>query len=450
MDTDNLLQNVRNFFLDQYKDLSKTNSYIAFEAIGHVIDPEDYISSQGEVNTAKANEDISEMVDKVPEISDVFIRGIGSISSQYEILIKAAVFNDKAIISEDKSAYITLLGEIKGDADKLLKEADLMSIKNAGDKFYPATTYPENWFDTRSAIWAHSEFHLSEATIQNPPVAAKSIDHKMQLYWKSIAVDKLTPAIINESSPLIKATIDKDFLAKYVEKIGLLEHDSTKQIKVIKDLADTQRSFKPVLPMSQLMPMLHDVVLAPIPEHGSMTEASQPKVVSKELLNFKSGLKTSMLAKSDFTKLVMNSPDLVETKPANSTNLSLSFDYSIVQINRFWFNTHIFDFSKLWFTMALPESSFSSGQRSSENRGSLRAIPKAFIIIKNLKIQASWTEVDKDIVKNSFGFGCFNLVNSSFNEEKSELTNPALQIIGWLCEVTPKTPLTADPNLSWN
>ena len=74
MDTENLLQNVRNFFTEQYKDLSKTGSFLAFEPIGCVIDPEEYKdAASGKINFALANEQISEIADKVADISDVFV-----------------------------------------------------------------------------------------------------------------------------------------------------------------------------------------------------------------------------------------------------------------------------------------------------------------------------------------------------------------------------------------
>ena len=449
MDTENLLQNVRDFFLDQYKDLSKTDSYIAFEPIGCVVNPEEYKDdTSGAINTTKVNEDISEIVDRVPEISDVFMPGLDKISSQYEILVKSAHFNSKAITSNDMSDYIALLGKIKSDAEKLLMDADRLSVVNIGGKFYPATMIPERWYDTQSAIWANKEFHLEDTVILDQPEAAKPIDKKMRFLWKSIAVEKINPTIVNESSPALKASINSEVFAKHIANVRALELNSVKEMPVNRRFIDTDTSIRAVQPIEELaVPVAHRIDVIPDAEVSSKAEVIQSSLIAKELFNFKPELKTSISAKADFGRLLMSSNALVEAKPINSTNLSLSFDYSIVQIHRFWFNTQLFDFSKLWYTLAQQEGFFSSGQRTAENRGNLRAIPKAFILVKNLKIHASWSESDKEMVKNSVGFGCFNLASSSFNQE-NELTNPALQIIGWLCEVMPKTPATSDPFLA--
>jgi hypothetical protein len=166
--------------------------------------------------------------------------------------------------------------------------------------------------------------------------------------------------------------------------------------------------------------------------------------MSRALLHFDPAIAATLSQKTEFNRHLLNNDAIDVSQPVNSTDLSISFDYSIIQINRFWFDKKIFDFSKLWYTLAQPESFFSNGERTADNRGCLRAVPKAFIIVKNVKIKAAWTGSDKAAASTSVGFGCFNLVNSRFNEN-NELVNDSLQIIGWLCEVLPKTPLTNDP-----
>jgi hypothetical protein len=439
MDTESLLQNVRNFFLEQYKDLKKTDSFLAFEPIGCVIDPDSYKNeTTGLLDSTKANEDISEIVDRVPEISDVYIPGLDKISSHYEIVINSAQFNSSAIQAEDKSDYIALFGKIKSDAQGTFKDADKMSVVSSGGKFFPATTIPAEWYDKDSAIWATKEFHLKDEVITKQPEAAKPIDRKMQFLWKNIAVDKIDTEKVTEANPVLKNMLMANLMMKVNPVVAAATE--AEPITVQPALA----SFKMSKHFSRIG-QINEVQVEDTPAQNE-TENIKPILLNKSraLLNINPAIMASMSAKADFNRHFVVNDSIDHSTPVSSTNLSISFDYSIVQIHRFWFDTKMFDFSKLWYTLAQPEGFFSDGQRTPDNRGNLRAIPKAFIIVKNLKIKAEWSANDKNAAQNSVGFGCFNLVNSSFNEN-NELINPSLQIIGWLCEVMPKTPLTSDP-----
>ena len=42
MDINNLMENVRSFFSEQYKGVEHTESYIALEPLGTTIDPDDF------------------------------------------------------------------------------------------------------------------------------------------------------------------------------------------------------------------------------------------------------------------------------------------------------------------------------------------------------------------------------------------------------------------------
>ncbi len=435
MDTENLLQNVRNFFLDQYKDLKKTDSFLAFEPIGCVIDPDNYKNeTTGLFDSTKANEDIAEIVDRVPEISDVYIPGLDKISSQYEIVVSSANFNSAAIQAEDKSEYIALFGKIKSEAESILKDADKMSVINGGGKFFPATTIPAEWYNKDSAIWANKEFNLKDEVVAKQPEAAKPIDRKMHFLWKNIAVDKIDTEKAAEVNPVFSTMLKSNLMFKVNPVVENTEAETTTDQPALATFK-MARKFSKVHSLSNL----NLAVTQPI----SAVETEKP-ILSRAFLNFNPAIAASISDKVDFNRHFVVNDAIDNSKPVSSTNLSISFDYSIVQIHRFWFDTKMFDFSKLWYTLAQPEGFFSDGQRTSENRGCLRAIPKAFIIVKNLKIKAEWSTNDKEAAQNSVGFGCFNLVNSSFNEN-NELTNSSLQIIGWLCEVMPKTPLTNDP-----
>ncbi|MFT4024350.1 MAG: hypothetical protein QM664_11260 [Flavihumibacter sp.] len=73
----------------------------------------------------------------------------------------------------------------------------------------------------------------------------------------------------------------------------------------------------------------------------------------------------------------------------------------------------------------------------------MKCIRGAMILIKNLRITAQWTDNDKKNAVNSIGLGIFNLNESHFSG--NELITPGMQVIGWVCEVTPSLPAMPDP-----
>ena len=450
METDNLLQNVRNFFIEQYKDLAKTDSYLAFEPIGCVINPDEYKDPvTGIVNNARVNEDISELVDRVPEISDVYLPGLDKISSQYQMLVDSAQFDHKTVQGGDVTNYLALFGKLKNDAEKLLKDADKLSIVNLGGKFFPATTVPSEWYDLASPIWARKEFHLQDQPTAQQSAPANPIDQKMKFLWKGVDVNKLQPEAIQNVNPALKSSMNNPvFMNKMMNMQALKIAPALKATTVSNNPELTAHAPKMTMFAATPLTELHMATNTVKVSRPTSVVSDEPvqRVMAKELFLFDPKLKPTIATKAEFGRLMVHSDVVTETRSISSNNLSISFDYSIVQINRFWFDTKILDFSRLWYTLAQPAGFFSSGERTVENKGNLRAIPKAFILIKNLVIQASWSKSDLEAAKSSVGFGCFNLANSRLNQQ-NELSNPSLQIIGWLCEVLPKTPLVGVPIL---
>src|SRR5690606_24524666 len=142
---------------------------------------------------------------------------------------------------------------------------------------------------------------------------------------------------------------------------------------------------------------------------------------------------------------VMVNTGTSEGTPVKSNKFTMSFDYSIVYLERPWFSTSLFHYSKLWYCLSLDEGYFSNGLKDPDNAGVLKSIPTAMILIKDLRITAAWTNEDKQNAENSYGLGIFNTSNLKFNN--NELIIPGMQIIGWICEVLPNIPAMADPHL---
>ena len=134
-------------------------------------------------------------------------------------------------------------------------------------------------------------------------------------------------------------------------------------------------------------------------------------------------------------------------QPPKSPGFKLRFDYCIVTIERSWLKPELFDFAKLFYCQSLPEGYFSTGEETVLNKGVLRAIPKAFIVIKNLEIEANWLEEEFKTAREADGLGFFNLKKKQIPGGSKKIISAAIQTICWICEVVKKTPANADPGI---
>lgn len=461
---DNLSQKIKDFFLEQYKDLDTTDTFLSFEPIGCIINPDDYRDPiTTEYNQVLANEEISEIVDHVPVIDEVFLPSLEQVSRQYQTLVEGARFNSATISGEDKSDYLATFGNIRNEALRTLEDADRMSLESVGATYFPATTIPNTWYDTESPIWSFKEFSVENIITEVPQTENGQPIKRVNLAWQKIAQAKLIANLGMESNqvnlshlkPNLKGIDFNISPLKAIENLTV-----TSEIPAVKEEKNWLFSKGSLINPSLLAKFHISNFLTPIAVSDKTVIASESKktgafrnsVLSRTPLTYNTlipdqKIKASLSLNRDLTNLIINDINLTETTPLDSQNFNMSFNYCVVQIQRPWFNTKMFNYSNLWYSIAAAEDFFSSGVKGPENQGCLRAIPKAFIIIKNLKIKASWSANDLNDAKESAGLGFFNLMNSKMNIE-NELINPSLQIIGWVCEATPKMPITNDPNLA--
>jgi hypothetical protein len=125
------------------------------------------------------------------------------------------------------------------------------------------------------------------------------------------------------------------------------------------------------------------------------------------------------------------------TQQVTTNGISISFDYCIVNIRRPWLEDAFLS-SNNWYVPGLTKGQLSS----SDNTGNLPALPVGFIAIRNLNIEAQWT--DQDIVnsRNATDFGPFEV---RFNSMTNKLSHDGIQIIGWMLQKMPDLPPNNPP-----
>ncbi len=140
---------------------------------------------------------------------------------------------------------------------------------------------------------------------------------------------------------------------------------------------------------------------------------------------------------------VTNLATQTQSQPVDTPKFTMSFDYCLVRLRRAWFSGDLLA-TLGWYVPGAHAGDYASGPPAST--GPFAAIPTAFIAVKNLLIDAAWSDSDVAARANAASFGPFSLLGSS-TDDKNSVRNPGVQIIAWICSVQPQLPPDTDPSL---
>jgi len=427
MDINNLIENVRSFFIEQYKNAEKSNLFISFEPLGSMIDPSDFKEGDDDINQIKATEQLSILGDRLPQIDDVFLPGTSRLSDSYDELIKSAVFTGIKINAEDKSDYIARFTEIKSESGFKLEEAKKASIQTPEGSYLPVYGYPKKWYDPKSAFWVNKTFSAKESDTAPPPVPP--VRKPLNFGWRTKVVAN-TEHVEADTAPTAFQHLSK---LSTIEMLRSAKKEDSTPIRS----AQLMRTLRPG--------SFFATAASPVVKEASEVKPLSPSPVI-ELKSFNLLKNVNLAERVNLINAIVKN-DTTAVAPVHSNEFSMSFDYCLVYLDRPWFNTSFFHYANMWFCLSLKENFFSSGTKDETNTGVLKCIPTAMILIKDLRISAAWTDDDKTNAANSIGLGFFNINKSEFIN--NELVTPGMQIIGWMCEVMPKIPAISDPSITF-
>lgn len=139
-----------------------------------------------------------------------------------------------------------------------------------------------------------------------------------------------------------------------------------------------------------------------------------------------------------------------------TTNLTVSFKFTRVQINRPWYNHLLYSIKGWSLGNAYKKGGLSSGTRNQPLNTPFPMLPTSFIAVRDLSIKADFSKEDSELItsklktKASFGWGPF-AISGGYEHGSSDkkfassfdgktLKNEGLQIIGWLSTIVPECP----------
>ncbi|MVM29458.1 hypothetical protein GO755_05400 [Spirosoma sp. HMF4905] len=421
MELDDLVKNVKDFFVAHAPGGNDSKTFLSFEPLGHMISPEDFTFAGNFDPTIAANE-VTVLSNFVPQIDDVLNPDLlQSAIDTYASMVDSMQFCDTHIIG-DKTPYLSQFGAMKSDAQQ--KKPTYDPVKLTGNTIIAS---PSTWYDPTSNVWAPKTFTQTSTTPGAAHPIPQAAFNTMKLQWK------INPIALKLAvNPKVTKMFDNNNLVNKINETTL----KTTLKQPVKSLAKSS--------IASTMAATLTATMNPQPKLATVKVNKVP-TVNKELMRT-IDLSVPLLQRNDFVRQV-GLPVNNQSQPViSSSGFELSFSYCMVTLQRPWMLPQVFNLSNLWYSLAAKAGFYSTGEMSNNN-GVMRALPKAMIVIKDLKIKASkWSEEDKRIAQSAFGFGSFNLSSSSFDATTNSLTAPGIQILGWICEVLPRLPFNDDPN----
>ena len=141
---------------------------------------------------------------------------------------------------------------------------------------------------------------------------------------------------------------------------------------------------------------------------------------------------------------------------AETTNLRISFSYTLVTIRRPWLTFNLLG-TKGWNLGNLfSRGKVSAGGKANQGSSVMPLLPTSFVVVKDVMISASWSKSDVDLIKSKtsggggFAIGPFS-IGGTYASSRSKQTYsaaftggtlrvPGVQIIGVISQIVPLCP----------
>jgi hypothetical protein len=412
---DDLIQNVYAYFLDKYRQAvpgASGGELVAFEHIGF---SPGCSNLTGTNVAAAALEELAYLVDVLPLVDGGFYsRTMRTISVTYSMMLDAA--------EPSSAASSQGFSDLKTQAKKAYDAAEAGSF-DGPTSYKPTYPTPIDWYDlTNTANWAS---YCYTASAQAPPVPAGQptppVAPNVHLQWH-IVPPELRPAILRrsiEEGPEIPERVERPM---FISAPAVQVERQAIATPVARPAAEAM-----VTPVAR--PAVETMATAVVRPAGASVLVTPKTLIHPVEL-------TALMS-------VANIATQTAPQPVETPKFSMSFDYCLVRLRRSWLSGD-FLATPGWYVNGKHAGDYASG--GSTNTGDFPVIPTAFIAVKNLVIDAAWSDSDAAAGESAASFGPFSLLGRPAND-KNGIHNPGLQIIAWICTVLPQLPPDNAPSL---
>jgi hypothetical protein len=466
-----IFQPLNDFFINLFKSDASSPVLFRFDRFGSAISDQDFINpSHPELGFSPdlAREKFSDLVNGIPvEDADglnIFISQ-SPIDETYftQLLAPSLPYLPKGIDDQTRDSIVSSFSQINQNAKLLWENISQESISGLMFKFKPSLATPDNWYDaTKNDIWSHQQFQVSESST-SPPIDDFPEHRLWKLKIDNIAIQKLMP-VNNTAQPvepirdlpnILRANTHPIIEAVAAAKPILLNSDiNPAPMNTLKNATvntQTANTFKPAVMGAfkdakidrNVTPALSDglkdtIVVAKTETNFKPAAIDSLKDVRTYTLHDTYNSQLSQLPIRDKLLVVQYLKSNAPTQPSTTNEISISFDYCVVRVERPWYNG-AFIHNSSWFIPNTPKGELTSKDNLA---GNITLMPIGFVAIRNLLIEANWSASDIANSPNAIQFGPFN-VNSTITN--NILSHQGVQIIGWLLERMPDLPPNDPP-----
>lgn len=432
---DSIYKPISDFFLNLFKTDSENPVFFRFAKIGSVISDEDFIDPHfpTQYSPSLAREYFSDIVNNIPiedpDGENIFFTQNDIDETFHDRLLGPSipfVPNDSA--SDVSEMIINSFSAIKADAIKNWDNIRAESSTGLMMDYRPSLASPENWYDkTKNDLWTPYSFHVEETTA---PASTES--PKFQLWKMRLNDDQLQKAFpVLETSTEVKPQVLMSH--PMIFKAGLFKVAATDTIEETPKVRPLQPAIKAATVTS--LARANVVTTPPIFSAGKVV-AIDGVVRSPVKQNFHNAfwglnVKNRVLV-SQYIK------DQAPTQPVKTNSFSISFKYCVINIDRPWLKSS-FIYDKNWF---IPNTIKGQLTTNDNSGGNMPVLPISFVAIKELIIEANWSQTDIEISKSATDFGPFEVDSQIIN---NKLSHEGIQIIGWLLQKMPDLPPNDPP-----
>jgi hypothetical protein len=401
---EDLYRPISDFFLKRFGTGNDAAVVFRFDKFGSLLSDHDFIDEhhpdQGFV-AALAREKFSDLVNRVPLDAGDGVNVVLSEASIDDVYFFQLLSPALPAVPADadpatKAAATDTFNAIKAEAVKLWDRLTLQSLSGLMLDFKPSLASPEDWYDTSSSqAWTSQTFHI-DASAASPP------------------------------TPVWRLRPGNEFLAQALKLPPATEFRREQVLKAV------------VQPAPALDAPIQEAAIRPAVV-GPVDRARMTASLAGDGTGNMHDLLLADLSRVDLRTRIAASRylgELAPQAPASTSSVSITFEYCLVHIRRPWW-LDVFVDQGSWYLPAVPAGRLTS----EDNPAAISSLPVAFVAVRNLRIDASWSGDDTANAAMATDFGPFKVETAAGGQS---LVHPGLQVFGWLLQrLQPLPPVSA-------
>ena len=460
-----LMQQVHDHFLSLYQSKNTVVNQDTFLAFDSGASPPISIESfckpgQTDFSEPLATEEFSNLVNQVPQLNaNRFSPNGNQVEEQYEMMVLGGTSQGG---TENEQV---MFGRMRDQADVRLKNSKVGRARIGAPPIpycqsfaTPKTWYrpdvPGNW--TRYSVSINQSTQTNEQpkpikkdiksaialdlnepwTLKVLPQALTSVLIQPEIL-NSIAVQDVAPQIDRNLKNAAPIRFKRDDLLRSVANGDNAILKSQQQPKLLQfDRAMLSQKIATFMPKELLGRTMDDRILR-VPKVKPNPMVMEPIQQAVRPIATPIFDRSVLLGRNWQLQQLVNAAILEQSRPETikSSQISVSFDYCWVSIDRIWFYNPYLQLHN-WY---IP--SFQSGELAK----AFPAMAIAVLLVRNLRIQSNWQSQELQSVQSSAALGPFSLLGRSIEQGTGALIQPGMQVMAWACQVMPTLPPSSAP-----